>query len=166
MAENNSNTPENGRPAIQIHNQYIRDLSLEIPHAPEIFKAVKSQPEIKIDVNINSQNLGGSIYNVELRFRVDGDVENQKFFILEMVYAGIAEINVPEEHIRPVLMIEIPHMLFPFARQAVTSTLYNGGLPPVMLNPIDFVAMYQAHAAGNQKGVDDNAPEKPAPAND
>lgn len=146
-----SNAAENKNiPAIQIHNQYIKDLSLEIPHAPEIFTQSLAHPEVKIDVNINTRNLHDSLYNVELNIRIDGDVKEQKFFILEMSYCGVVELNVPAEHLQPVLLIEVPHMLFPYARQAVTNVMYNGGLPPIMLNPIDFVAMYKAHAAKQQ----------------
>lgn len=164
MAENQD--PQSGQdnapaPAIMLHTQYIRDLSLEIPHAPEIFRELKNQPDIKVDIDVSARRLHDNFYNVELSFRVDGDVSGQKFFILEMVYAGIASLNVPEEHVEPVLMIELPHMLFPYARQAVTNTLVNGGLPPLMLNPVDFVAMYRARrqAAGE-------APAQPQQAND
>ena len=79
-----------------------------------------------------------------LGFELIGDFKDEKFFILEMTYSGIVSLNVPKEHVEPVLMIEIPHMLFPYARQAVSNTLFNGGLPPLMLTPIDFVALYQA----------------------
>ncbi len=140
----NANENQAQAPSIAIHTQYIRDLSLEIPHAPEIFQKLDTQPQIKIDVNISANAVEGNTYNVELAFRVDGDVNGEKFFILELTYGGIATVNVPEEHKEPVLMIEIPHMLFPYARQAITNTLFNGGLPPLMLNPIDFVAMYNA----------------------
>ncbi len=146
MSETSQKPQEGGQPAIQIHNQYIKDLSLEIPHAPEIFKNIKSQPAMKIDVDINVRPLENAFYNVELNFRIDGDVEEQKFFIVEMSYCGVVEIHVPEEHIQPVLMIEVPHMLFPYARQAVSNVMFNGGLPPIMLNPIDFVALYKARA--------------------
>ena len=101
---------------------------------------------MKIDVDINVRPLENAFYNVELNFRIDGDVEEQKFFIVEMSYCGVVEIHVPEEHIQPVLMIEVPHMLFPYARQAVSNVMFNGGLPPIMLNPIDFVALYKARA--------------------
>ncbi len=131
-------------PAIMMHNQYIKDMSLEIPHAPEIFNRASGQPEIKIDVDINARNLQKNFFCVDMTFRIDGDFKDEKFFILEMTYSGIVSLNVPKEHVEPVLMIEIPHMLFPYARQAVSNTLFNGGLPPLMLTPIDFVALYQA----------------------
>ena len=137
-------TKENKMPAIIMQNQYIKDLSLEIPHAPKIFAKLDAQPQIKIDVNINAEHIEENLFNVELAFRIDGDLRDEKFFIMEMSNCGLVAINVPEEHKEPVLMIEIPHMLFPYARQAISTAMFNGGLPPLMLNPIDFVAMYNA----------------------
>ncbi len=153
MSETSQKQSEQALPPIQLHNQFIKDLSLEIPHAPEIFKNVQSQPAIKIDVDISARPLENGIYTVELNFRIDGDIEDKKFFIVEMSYCGVVELHVPEEHVQPVLMVEIPHMLFPFARQAINNVMFNGGLPPLMLNPIDFVAMYKAkvqNTAANQ----------------
>ena len=112
---------------ITILNQYIKDLSLEIPHAPQIFTVDKN------------------IYNVSLSFRIDGDVKDEKFFIVELDYCGVVSLNIPDEHVDAVLKIEVPHMLFPYARQAISGVLMDAGLPPLMLNPIDFVAMYHAN---------------------
>ena len=140
----NDNEKQPQAPAIAMHTQYIKDLSLEIPHAPDIFTRLETQPQIKIDVNIGAKQVKDNLYNVDLSFRIDGDVKVEKFFILEMTYGALVTVNVPEEHKEPVLMIEVPHMLFPYARQAITNVLFNGGLPPLMLNPIDFVAMYNA----------------------
>ena len=149
MAKKEAQTPENNQqpqPPIMIHSQFIKDLSLEIPHAPGIFSEVKSQPQINIDVNINADHIQDNQFSVDLSFRIDGDVPSKKFFILEMVYSCVVSLNVPQEHVDPVLMIEIPHMLFPYARQAISTILFNGGLPPLMLTPIDFMAMYQNRA--------------------
>ncbi|MBE6452808.1 MAG: protein-export chaperone SecB [Alphaproteobacteria bacterium] len=135
---------------IIIHNQYIKDLSLEIPHAPKIFKSIDTQPQIKIDVNIGAEPIEGNTFEVSLTFRIDGDVKSEKFFILEMTYAGIITVNVPDKHKEPVLMIEAPHLLFPYARQAISSALFNGGLPPLMLNPVDFAGMFNARKQAEQ----------------
>lgn len=132
------------QPPLAVHHQYIKDLSLEIPHAPEVFKNNSGEPAIKIGVDINARHLEENLFNVELVFHIEGDAKEQKLFILEMTYCGIAALNVPEEHVEPVLMIEVPHMLFPYARQAISNIMGSGGLPPLMLNPIDFVSMYKA----------------------
>lgn len=146
-ANDNAGQQDNGgqqqMPPIMINTQYIRDLSLEIPHAPEIFRNLNETPNININVDVNANHLHDNFFNVELSIAMDGDVKDQKLFILELKYAAVVSLNVPEEHVEPVLLVEIPRMLFPFARSVVTHCLVEGGLPPFMLNPIDFVAMYQ-----------------------
>ena len=143
------------QPAVLIQSQYIKDMSMEIPHAPVIFKKLKQHnPQVNVEVNIEAHKLEeDKTFDVLLNIRINGDVEQEKAFILELSYGAVVSLNIPEEHQEPVLMIEIPHMLFPYARQAVSNTLFNGGLPPLMLTPIDFVALYQAR---KQK----QAPEK------
>lgn len=144
--ENNAqSTNENQQqlPPIAINTQYIRDLSLEIPHAPEIFRDLNQAPELSINVDVNANHMHDNFFNVELNITMNGDVNNKKLFILELKYAAIVSLNLPEEHIEAVLLVEIPRMLFPFARSIVTNCLVDGGLPPFMLNPIDFVMMYQ-----------------------
>ena len=78
------------------------------------------------------------------------------FFIIEMAYAGIFSLNVPQEHLEPVLMIEAPHLLFPYAREAISSVMYNGGLTPIVLSPLDFVAMYKSRKAQGQNAANNN----------
>ena len=139
----NDNTPENALPAITINSQYIKDLSLEIPYAPEIFKEMTSQPNLKVDVSIESKKIDES-YNVTLKVNLNGDINDKKLFVLELSYAALVTLNVPQEHIEPVIAVEIPRLLFPFARNIVTQCLTEGGLPSLMLNPIDFAALYMA----------------------
>lgn len=146
----NKETKQAQNPAIIMHNQYIKDLSLEIPHAPHIFKNMESQPQMKIDLNVGANPVEGNTFEVTLSFRIDGNVKDEKLFILEMEYAGIITVNVPDEHKEPVLMIETPHLLFPYARQAISTVLFNGGLPPLMLNPVDFVGMYNTRRQAEQ----------------
>lgn len=140
--QNENNSTEQQAPAIIINTQYIKDLSLEIPFAPEIFKELTSAPEVNINVDVNANNLENNIFNVMLNVSMDGNVNDKKLFILELEYACVVTLNVPQEHLEPVLLIEIPRMLFPFARSIITNTLVDGGLPPFMINPIDFVTMF------------------------
>ena len=140
-ANDNDNTQQ--QPPIVINTQYIKDFSLEIPHAPEIFRELKQAPDVNIDIDTNAHHLHDNFYNVTLKIRMDGIVAAQPLFIVELEYAGVVSLNVPQEHIEPVLLIEIPRMLFPFARNIITTSLMNAGLPPLMINPVDFVAMYQ-----------------------
>lgn len=144
MVKENEKIETKNEAAIVINSQYIKDLSLEIPNAPEIFKEMNSAPKINVNVDVNANHLEDNYFNVELSIKMDGDINEKKLFILELKYSGIVSLNIAQEHLEPVLMVEIPRLLFPFARQAITSTLINSGLPPFMLNPIDFAAMYEA----------------------
>lgn len=141
---------ENNRPAILINNQYIKDLSFEIPHAPEIFKKLTQQPELKIDIDVQTKALEENHFNVTLNIAMNGNISGEPLFILELSYAAVVSLNVAQEHIEPVLAIEIPRLLFPFARNIVTQCLSEGGLPPIMINPIDFAAVYASRKAANQ----------------
>lgn len=131
-------------PAIMMHNQYIKDMSLEIPHAPEIFKEVKSAPKIDVHVDVKAEHKENNTYVSQLSVSMNGKAEDKTLFVLELTYAAYAEVNVPAEHLEPVLMVELPRLIFPFARNIVTQCLTEGGLPPFMLNPIDFAALYVA----------------------
>lgn len=153
MSEENNNQENQNVPAIVINTQYIKDLSLEIPHAPEIFREITSAPKIDINVDVHADHLHDNFFNVSLNIKMDGGINEKKLFILELVYGAVVSLNIPQEHVEPVLLIEIPRMLFPFARSIVTNSLVDGGLPPFMLNPIDFHAMYEARNQ-NQSGND------------
>ncbi len=145
MSDNKENL--NAAP-ILINSQYIKDLSLEIPYAPEIFKEMTSQPELKIDVSIESKKIEEQ-HNVILNISINGDLKGKKVFVLELAYGALVTLNVPQEHIEPIVAIEIPRLLFPFARNIITQCLVEGGLPPFMLHPIDFAALYMARKNGN-----------------
>lgn len=137
----------NQQPALMIHSQYIKDMSLEIPLAPEIFKEMNQAPDIHVDINMSSKKLDDGAYNVSLTAKVDADIAGKKFFIVELTYAAVATVNVPEETLEPVLFIELPRLLFPFVRSIIANSLSAAGLPPMMLSPIDFVALYNAKKA-------------------
>lgn len=139
------------QPPILINNQYIKDLSLEIPHAPEIFAKMNQKPELKVEMSVQSQKLTNNNHNVCLNIALNGDIDGEKLFILELSYAAVVTLNVPSEHIEPVLAVEIPRLLFPFARNVVTQCLVEGGLPPFMLTPVDFGALYLARQNTNAK---------------
>lgn len=138
------NKEQGQMPAITVHNQYVKDLSLEIPHAPQIFKEFSENPQISLNVEVKADPLEGNLFNVALNFKIEGKIKEKHLFILELVYAAVVGLNVPKEHLEAVLMVEIPRLLFPFARNIISNNLVNAGLPPFMINPIDFAAMYQA----------------------
>ena len=140
-----NNAPQ--QPALVIQSQYIKDMSLEIPLAPAIFKELNQAPTINVDINITNGKLEENNYNVALTAKINADLGDKKLFIVEITYACVAYVNVPAEQLEPVLFIELPRLLFPFVRSAIANNLSAAGLPPIMLNPIDFVGLYNAKKA-------------------
>ena len=145
-----------------INSQYIKDLSLEIPHAPQIFAEVKSQPSIRVDINVHPAKVADNLYTVDLNLNLNGETEGKTLFILELTYAAAVTLNVPAEHLEGVLNIEIPRLIYPYARNVVTQCLMESGLPPIMLSPLDFAAIYAARQNAAQAAV--QKAEEPAKA--
>ncbi len=140
-------TPPEDLPQLQVNMQYIKDLSFEIPGAPHSFIEMQGKnPEIPIHVDVNVANVGANAYEVVLHLKVEALLEGKALFILELAYAGVFTLNLPEEQIHPVLLIECPRLLFPFARNIVADMTRDGGLPPLLLQPLDFVQLYRARA--------------------
>jgi len=128
---------------IQVNAQYIKDLSFEVPGAPNVFvELAGAQPELSVRVDLNAIPLGGNNFEVALQLAIDAKVQEKVAFIVELTYAGVFTINVPEEHVQMLLLIEAPRLLFPFARAVIADVTSGGGLPPLMLQPIDFAALY------------------------
>ena len=137
-----TNTPEQN--IVAINSQYIKDMSLEVPNAPEIYTKLTTQPQIGVELNIDVKKINQEHYEVVLNTRINADVNNEKLFILELAYAASCTIRLPEEQIEPVLFIEIPKMIFPFARQIIASNLSDANMPPLLLSPVDFAAIYRS----------------------
>jgi preprotein translocase subunit SecB len=134
-------------PPIQINAQYIKDLSFEAPGTPGIFsKLQKESPDVTINVDVNAHPVQDKMFEVQLHIRATCEVAKEMAFISELVYGGIFTINVPDEHLQPMLLIECPRLLFPFARNIIADTTRDGGFPPLMMAPVDFVAMFQNQA--------------------
>lgn len=137
-----TNTQEQNQ--VSIISQYIKDMSLEVPNAPEIYSKISTQPQIGVELNIDVKKMENSMFEVVLNLRINADVNNEKLFIFELAYGSLNLIKLPEENIEPVLFIEIPKMLFPFARQIVASNLSEANMPPLLLAPVDFTAIYKS----------------------
>ncbi len=134
---------------VQILGQFVKDLSFENPGA---MSPITSRPQIDINVDLQARRLESPRYEVDLKLRVQAKSDDKPLFLLELVYAGILAIqNVPDEFLQQVLLIDVPHMLFPFARRIIADVVRDGGLPPIMLEPIDFAGMFQARMAELQK---------------
>jgi preprotein translocase subunit SecB len=143
---------------LQIHGQYIKDLSFEVPNSPGIYgKMMQQQPDVSVNVDVDAQKMAETQFEVIVKIRADCKVGDDVAFICELAYGGIFEINVPAEHIEPMLLIECPRILFPFARHIVANTTRDGSFPPMMLNPVDFAGMYRARleALAAQKEAED-----------
>jgi preprotein translocase subunit SecB len=138
--------------------QYTKDLSFEVPGAPEIFSTLREQPRVDLQLDVQARPLqeGGNVYEVSLQIRADAQAQNTTCFIAELVYCGIFTISVEPEVLEPVLLVECPRLLFPFARNILAEVTRDGGFPPVMLAPIDFVALWQSRR-GEQQGQVGNA---------
>lgn len=135
-------------PQMKILGQYLKDLSFENPHAPQSLNTQTGQPEISISVNVNARTLTPTDYEVELHLEAKASHEQKVVFAADLLYAGVFRLeNIPQEALHPVVLIECPRMLFPFARQVLADATRNGGFPPLMLDPIDFAGMYQKRVA-------------------
>ncbi|MER2606927.1 MAG: protein-export chaperone SecB [Siculibacillus sp.] len=150
MSEDNGSAEQSQgmAPSLNVLVQYVKDLSFENPNAPNSLAPQENGPEISINVNVGAQPLSATEFEVELKLEASAKSGEAVLFAVELLYAGLFRIqNVPEEHLHPFVLIECPRMLFPFARQILADATRNGGFPPLMLDPIDFVALYQQNAA-------------------
>ena len=133
---------------IQINTQYVKDLSFENPNAPQSLVQQASQPNIEVNVNVQARGLGPNVYEVVLSITCTAKHETMTAFIVEVAYAGVFTLNnVPQEHIHPLLLIECPRLLFPFARALVANATREGGFLPLLIQPIDFLDLYRRQAA-------------------
>lgn len=136
------------QPGIRILAQYIRDLSFENPRAPESLRAGGPPPQIDLGVELNAQAREGGLFEVELKLMAGAVRDGEPVFQAELVYAGLFQIAAADpEEMEQVLMIECPRYLFPFARRTLADISAEGGFPPLMLEPLDFAAIYYARKA-------------------
>ena len=136
------------QPAIRILAQYVRDLSFENPRAPEALRAGVAAPQIELGVQLDARGRDGGVFEVEMKLTAAARREAEPVFQIELVYAGLFQVvGVEQEDLEQVLMIECPRYLFPFARRLIADLSAEGGFPPLMLEPMDFAAIYLARKA-------------------
>ena len=141
--------------------QYVKDLSFENPNAPQSLLPGQPQPQVNIGVDVQVQPMGEDVYEVVLKLHCEAKQAEATAFLVEVAYGGLFQLpGLPQEHHRPVLLIEAPRMLFPFARAIVAGCTQDGGFPPLMINPIDFVDLYRRQTAG-QTAPSEEAPQAP-----
>ena len=154
MTQNTQNKPEEKPIMLQINAQYIKDLSFEAPKMPQSLLSVTQAPEIKISIDVNAEKADEKNHyavNLSIKVQADNKDTQKALFLCELVYGGLVTLDAPQEHIEPLLLIEIPHLLFPYARAVVGNLIREAGFPPLQINPIDFAALYRAKLAEKQK---------------
>ncbi len=140
MAENAQQPPQ---PQVSIISQFTKDLSFENVAAQKQLNA-QAKPDIQVGVNLDAKNRGENRYEVALKITATAKSGEDTLFMVELDYAGIFQVvNVPQEQLHPFLLIECPRQLFPFARRIIADVTRDGGFPPLMLDMVDFVAIYR-----------------------
>ncbi|MEH3158432.1 MAG: protein-export chaperone SecB [Sphingomonas taxi] len=148
-------------PAAGLISQYVKDLSFENPNAPAIYQNA-TPPEVNVQFDIATAQIADEVHETVLKVEVRAEIGGTVAFIAELSFAGLFGLrNIPEEHVQPFLLGEAPRLLFPFARRVLADAIRDGGFPPLMLDPIDFNALYlqqaQARAGQDQPGAIGNA---------
>jgi preprotein translocase subunit SecB len=138
-------------PQLNVLGQYVKDFSFENPNAPRSLQPGQEQPQINVQINVSVNTLAPTDYEITLKLEGKADSGGSVLFAFDLTFAGVFRIqNVPQEHIQPLVMIECPRLLFPFAREIVGTAVRNGGFAPLLLDPVDFVSLYQQRMAQAQ----------------
>jgi len=145
------------QPVFTIEKIYVKDLSLEVPNAPQIFLS-RDNPQVSVQIRTDAECIENGVYEVKLTITVNASLsENRTFFLVEVAQAGIFRIqNAPEEDLDLVLNIGCPTIIFPYAREAVSDAVIRAGFPPVLLNPVNFERLYEQ--SRQNAGVNPDAP--------
>jgi preprotein translocase subunit SecB len=140
--------PQMAMPQLAVLAQYVKDFSFENPHAPRSLTPTSQQPTINIQVNVEAAPMSETDFEVTLRLEGKAEAPGLVLYSFELVFCGVFRLmNVPADSLQPFVMIECPRLLFPFAREIVATAVRNGGFPPLLLNPIDFVDLYRQRVA-------------------
>jgi preprotein translocase subunit SecB len=170
MSETTPAPQASGQPGQQlaVNIQYVKDLSFEVPGAPQIYTQLRSQPQVGINLDVQARRVqeGQNVYEVAIMIRAEAHdnagaqgngqagTPGPTVFVAELTYAGVFTITgLPENQVELVLLVECPRILFPFARNILSDVTRDGGFPPVLLQPIDFMALWQS-----RRGQGDAAP--------
>jgi preprotein translocase subunit SecB len=131
-----------------INAQYIKDFSFENPRAPQSLIQQTTQPSVDINVDVKAQNLGPDVFEVILTINVTARAQDQPVFLVELAYGTVVTVkNAPPEMLAPLILVETPRIVFPFARAIIANATRDGGFPPLMINPIDFAELLQRQQA-------------------
>jgi preprotein translocase subunit SecB len=146
-------------PPLMVNIQFVKDLSFEVPGAPEIYTTLRAAPQVQLNLDVQARALqeGGNVFEVTLLIRAEATEQGaaggngpvggtgRPVFIVELAYSGVFTLNgLPPDTVEPVLLVECPRLLFPFARNVLSDVTREGGFQPVLLQPIDFVSLWQS----------------------
>ena len=152
----NAAAESNTQPRFAMKGQYIKDLSLENPHAPTSLLTMKEPPKVDLNLDLQAQRIQDELYELAMVFNIRTSAE-RTLFIVDLTYAGIFElINIPPPIIERVLLVDCAFTLFPFARRVISDITRDGGFPPLLLEPIDFMGLFE-----QRKQQDPTAQEAP-----
>ena len=151
--EQSAATEDRAPRQIVVHAQYIKDLSFENPNAPDILIDPPSQPDVEIGVNVGARGLNSEQYEVMLSLSARAKTAEKSLFLAELTYAAIVSApDTERDDLNPLIMIEAPRLMFPFARAIISDMTRDGGFMPLSIQPIDFVAVYQNNLERQQAG--------------
>jgi preprotein translocase subunit SecB len=151
MVDNLGQQNTRSLPQLNVLAQYIKDFSFENPNAPKSLEPRQQAPEINIQVNVEAKQFSESDFEVGLNVEGRAADGSSVLFQFELAFAGMFRLqNIAAQDLHPIIMIECPRLLFPFARQIIGDAVRNGGFPPLLLEPIDFVALYRQRLAEQQ----------------
>lgn len=132
--------------------QFIKDLSFESPNSPKSLQGPGENPQLNVNVNVQASPQGENVYEVDLNFEAKATSDDGVIYNIELVYAGMFRLaGIPEEYLQPVLFVDCPTLLFPFARRIVADLTQEGAFPPLLLDPVDFAGLYRQNAAQLQQ---------------
>ena len=144
MSTTNGGQPEDLQPQLNVVAQYIKDFSFENPNAPQSLTGGGEPPQIGIQINVAASPISDTDIEVVLKLEGKAEMAGKLMFRFDLEFGGVFRIrNVPQESLNAIVLIECPRLLFPFAREIIATAVRNGGFPPLLLDPVDFVALYR-----------------------
>ena len=151
-----SNEEPKENPILRMQKMYIKDFSFENPNAPEIFRATqKTEPKVELNLQLNNKKIGDDHWEVSIEINakvVTKEEDARVLFILEIEHSGVFFLkNIPEQHMPLVLGVECPTLLFPFTRQVISQMSVDGGFMPFLMEPVNFMALFQNAQKGKQE---------------
>jgi preprotein translocase subunit SecB len=154
---NISNQPAGAAPPsvqVRVAGQYIKDLSFENPNVRKLLEGPGEKPTLRVEVNVNATKLSDKMFESAILFKAEATSNAGVIYDLELTYAGLFEVqNLPEQALEPFLLINCPSLLFPFLRRIVADLTREGGFPPLLLDPMDFAALFMQRQQQGQPGM-------------